>query len=175
MGTKRRPLRRERKTRLTPEAIAAWQSCDERALACALGLDFWGEPSPLPSEIISSGVSPDLPPVPNSCRCWDMAYPKVLELQRQLLEVAGWPQCRKAYERNLAEAVEWAEYRALLVRDPDARHQGTGMDPASLRERLKEAREEVAYRKKLLADLDAKKTPQSGSRPVSPPGQFRDS
>ena len=30
------------------------------------------------------------------------------------------------------------------------------MDTAALRQRLKEAREEVAYREKLLADLDAK-------------------
>ena len=156
MGTKRRPLRRDRKARLTPEAIAAWQSCDERALACALGLDFWGEPSPLPSEIVSSGVSEDMPPSPNSCRRWDQAYDKVLALQRELLAVAGWPDCRQAYERNLAEAEEWHDYRALLVRDPDARHQGTGMDPALLRQRPKEAEAEVRYRKKLLAGLDAK-------------------
>jgi hypothetical protein len=156
MGPKRRPLRRERKMRLTPEAIAAWQSCDARALACALGLDFWGEPSPLPAEIISSGVSPDLPPYPNSVRCWDKAYDKVLALQRELFQVAGWPDCRAAYEENLREAEEDRDYYALLVRDPDARHQGTGMDTASLRQRLKEARKEVAYRKKLLAELDAK-------------------
>ena len=48
------------------------------------------------------------------------------------------------------------DYYALLIRDPDARYQGTGMDTTSLRHRLKEAREEVAYRKKLLAELDAK-------------------
>ncbi len=155
MGTKRRPLRRDRKTRLTPEAIAAWQACDARALACALGLEFFGEPSPLPSEIMAGGVSEDMPPSRNSGRCWDAAYPKVLALQRELLAVAGWPHCRAAYEENLREAEEWRDYRVLLVRDPDARHQGTGMDEASLRERLKEAREEVAYRKKLLADLGA--------------------
>ena len=91
----------------------------------------------------------------NAGCCWDAAYPKVLALQRELLAVAGWPHCRAAYEENLREAEEWRDYRVLLVRDPDARHQGTGMDEASLRERLKEAREEVAYRKKLLADLGA--------------------
>jgi hypothetical protein len=32
------------------------------------------------------------------------------------------------------------------------------MDETSLRERLQEAEEKVAYRKKLLADLDAKQT-----------------
>ena len=68
MPSKRRPLQRDRKLRLTPEIIAAWQSCDDRALSCALGLDPFGELSPLPSEILSRGVSPDDPPLPNSCR-----------------------------------------------------------------------------------------------------------
>ena len=83
----------------------------------------------------------------------DKSYDKVLAMQRELLAVAGWPDCRAAYEENLREAEKWSAYCALLVRDPDARHQGTGMDPASLRERLKEAREEVAFRRKLLAEL----------------------
>ena len=63
---------------------------------------------------------------------------------------------RQAYRRNLREAEESRDYYAMLIRDPDARYQGTGMDTTSLRQRLKEAREEVAYRKKLLAELDAK-------------------
>jgi hypothetical protein len=42
-----------------------------------------------------------------------------------------------------------------FLRDPDARHKGTGMDEASLRERLKETKAEVVYRRKLLAGLDA--------------------
>ena len=156
MPTNRRPLRRDRKARLTPEAIAAWQACDDRALCCALNLDRFGEHSPLPSEIIARGVSPDLPPDPNSGRAMDESYDKALAIQRELLAVAGWPDCRQVYERNLADAEQWEAYRALLVRDPEARHQGSGMDMPSLRQRLKEAREEVAYRKKLLADLDAK-------------------
>ena len=156
MPTNRRALRHQRKSRITPEAIAAWQSCDERALACALGLDFWGEPSPLPAEIVASGVSPNLPPYPNSCRMYDKSYDKVLAIQRELLQIAGWPDCREAYKRNLAEAEEDRDYYALLLRDPDARYQGTGIDTASLRQRLKEAKEEVAYRKKLLADLGGK-------------------
>lgn len=77
----------------------------------------------------------------------------MLDLQRALLEVTGWPDCREAYEHNLAEAEDWRDYCALLVRDSDAGHRGTGSDLASRRQRLKEAREEVAYRKKLLADL----------------------
>jgi hypothetical protein len=128
-------------------------------LSCALGLDPFGELSPLPSEILSRGVSPDDPPFPNSCRVMDKSYDKVLAIQRELLAVAGWPDCREAYEKNLAEAEEWRDYCAELVRDPDAGPRGAGMDPAPRRQRLKEAREEVAYRKKLLAGLDAKETP----------------
>ena len=158
MPSKRRPLQRDRKLRLTPEIIAAWQSCDDRALSCALGLDPFGELSPLPSEILSRGVSPDGPPSPNSCRMMDKSYDKVLAMQRELLAVAGWPDCRAAYEKNLRVAVEMRDYYALLLRDPDARYQGTGMDTASLRQGLKEAEAEVRYRKKLLADLDAKET-----------------
>ena len=158
MPSKRRPLQRDRKVRLTPEIIAAWQSCDDRALSCALGLDPFGELSPLPSEIISRGVSPDAPPSPNSCRMMDKSYDKALAIQRELLAVAGWPDCRQAYERNLREAEERRDYCAELLRDPGARYQGTGMDTASLRQWLKEARAEVAYRKKLLAELDAKET-----------------
>ena len=158
MATKRRPIARNRKAKLTPEVIAAWQACDDRALSCALGLSRFSELSPLPSEILSRGVSPDFPPYPNSGRAMDESYGKALAIQRELLAVAGWPDCRQAYERNLREAEESRDYYALLVRDPDARYQGTGMDTETLRQRLKEAREEVAYRKKLLAGLDAKET-----------------
>ena len=160
MPTNRRPLRRGRKARLTPEVIAAWQACDVRALRCALGLELW-DPSPLPCEITAGGVSEDSPPPPNSTRLHDKAYEKVLALQRELLAVAGWPDCREAYERNLRNAEEERDDCARLVRDPDARHQGTGMDEASLRRALKEARQEVAYRKKLLAEL---KEPVDGER-----------
>ncbi len=87
-----------------------------------------------------------------------MAYPKVLELQRQLLAVAGWPDCRAAYGENLREAEKWRDYCADLVRDPKAGHRGTGDDPQSRRQRLKEAQQEVAYRRKMLAELDVKET-----------------
>jgi hypothetical protein len=156
MPSKRRPLQRDRKVQLTPEIIAAWQSCDDKALSCALGLNRFCELSPLPSEIISRGVSPNRPPSPNSDRPMDKSYDKALAIQRELLAVAGWPQCREAYERNLAEAEEWRDYYAMLIRDPDARYQGTGMDTASLRQGLKEAEAEVRYRKKLLAELGVK-------------------
>jgi hypothetical protein len=51
--------------------------------------------------------------------------------------------------------MRWRDYCAMLVKNLDAGHRGTGSDPASRRQRLKEAREEVAYRKKLLAGLKA--------------------
>ena len=156
MSSKRTPINRPAQRRITPQVIAAWQACDERALACALHLNPFGERSPLPAEITASGVSPDLPPYPDSNRPYDKAYDQTLALQRELLELAGWPDCRAAYARNLHEAEAWRDYCARLVRDPDARHQGTGMDDASLKQELKEARAKVTYRKKLLAELDAK-------------------
>ena len=158
MGTKRRPLRRAASRGLRPKPLRRGKVATSAPWRARWGSTFGASRRrcrPRSSRAACRLTCRPFPIVPLLGR----GYPKVLELQRQLLEVAGWPQCREAYERNLAEAVECAEYRALLVRDPDARHQGTGMDPASLRERLKEAREEVAYRKKLLADLDAKETP----------------
>lgn len=157
MPTNRRPLRRDRKARITPEAIAAWLACDWRALHCALGIDVFG-PSPFPMEIGPFGVSEDFPPDPNSNRCWDQEYAKMIALQRELLALAGWPHCREVYEKHLAEAIEDRDYCAMLLRNPESRHQGTGMDDASLRESLKGAEAEVRYRKKLLAGLDAKET-----------------
>jgi hypothetical protein len=154
MPTNRRPLRRDRKARITPEAITAWLACDWRALHRALGIDVFG-PSPLPMEIGPFGVSEDFPPDPKSGRCWDQEYLAMIALQRELLAVAGWPNCREVYKKHLAEAIEDRDYRALLLRDPDSRHKGTGMDDASLRERLAEAKVEVVYRRKLLAGLDA--------------------
>src|SRR6188472_3143559 len=109
MATKRRTIRRGiRSNRLTPEVIAAWMACDYRALHCALGLQPH-EPSPLPREIGALGCSEeDLARVaPDSPRLWDKALPRSLELQRRLLALAGWPDCREAYETNLREAEEW--------------------------------------------------------------------
>ena len=61
-------------------------------------------------------------------------------------------------ERNLREAEEWQKDCARLVRHPELGGQGTGCDPQSRRRDLKEARDEVAYRKKLLVELAAKET-----------------
>jgi hypothetical protein len=151
------PTNRTRRSRnrrsggtIPPEAIDAWKRCDSTALHLALDLAPW-EPSPLPAEIDGLGIhdAPD----PASNNAWDMAYPKVIGLQRQLLAAAGWPDCRKAYEENLKEAQSWARYCRELLEHPERGGQGTGCDPASRRQVLEEAKADVAYRKKLLADL----------------------
>jgi hypothetical protein len=157
MTSKRTPINRPPRGRITPEIAAAWKGCDFSALHCALRLHLH-ERSPLPSEITALGVSEDHPPPSNSDYLYEKSYEKALALQRELLAVAGWPDCRETYQRNLRNAEEWRDDCARLVRSPDARPQGTGMDTASLRRDLKEARAEVAYRKKLLAGLDAKET-----------------
>jgi hypothetical protein len=75
-------------------------------------------------------------------------------LQRELLKVAGWPDCRAAYQENLREAEEWEEYCQELVDHPDRGHSGTGSDPASRRRKLGETKAAVADRRRLLAELD---------------------
>jgi hypothetical protein len=154
MPTNRTPKRRGgRRGRITPEAIAAWQACDYMALHCALGLRPW-EASPLSSEVDALGVSETNPPDPNSTRCYDQTYSKAIKLQRALVAAAGWPDCKTAYEKNLAEAVDWLSYCTEMVRHPERGHKGTGSDPASRRRALAEAEAEVSYRKELLDDLD---------------------
>jgi hypothetical protein len=79
-----------------------------------------------------------------------------LELQRKLLAVAGWPDCRESYEQNLRKAQKGVRECRELVRHPERGGIGTGCDPASRREQLATALAELAYRKKLLADLEAR-------------------
>jgi hypothetical protein len=153
MATNRVPIRRLSKGRITPEAINAWKRCDSDAPHLALGLAPW-EQSPLPEEVTSLGVSEDNPPDPKNIGAWDSSYDKAIKLQRKLVATVGWPDCRAAYEANLKEAKEWAAYCAKLVKHPELGGQGTGCDPVSRRAALKEAQKRVAYRKKLLADLD---------------------
>jgi hypothetical protein len=155
MPVKRR-LGKARKHQITPEAIAAWQACDYLALHCALGLGP-GEASPLPEEITALGISEETAAAvrSNTQRCYEMSYPTALALQRELLAIAGWPDCRDAYEKNLADAERDVAYCYDLVRDPDSGGRGTGYDMASRRRKLKEALAELAYRKRLLAELEA--------------------
>ena len=137
--------------RITPDVIAAWHACDYNALHIALGLKVW-EASPLPDCITELGVCEDETP---SAPAFEDVYPKVIKLQRELLKQGGWPKgCRAAYEKNLARAEEDERECAALVKHPDRGGQGTGSDMVSRRRDLKKAREEVAYRKVLLADLE---------------------
>jgi hypothetical protein len=150
MTTNRRKLDRTKRPIITEQAVAAWKRADFMALHRALGLKLW-ETSPLPSEITALGCSEDeLDPADHRYQ-YDV---KALALQKQLLSAAGWPDCRQVYEENLRDAQEWAAYCRELVKYPDRGSIGTGCDPFSRREKLQEAKAEVAYRKKLLAELD---------------------
>ncbi len=77
-------------------------------------------------------------------------------MQRQLLAIAGWPDCRAQYEKNLADARGMANYYAMLLKQPERRHQGTGSDELSLRRNLRDAPGggAVSYRQWLLRDLE---------------------
>jgi hypothetical protein len=143
---------------LTLEAIAAWKAADFHALHRALGLGP-ADASPLPYEITALGVSDD--DDFNSHRAsargdgpWKRSLKQAATWQRQLLHIAGWPDCRKDYEENLADAEKWAAYCRLLIEEPWRGGQGTGCDPVSRRRSLQEAEERVAWRKQLLAELD---------------------
>ena len=155
MPTVRRPLRRNLRRRISPAAIASWQAADFKALHSALGLGPH-EASPLPETIISLGVSEESAALvrrKGSSRCFEQTYAQAIELQRELMSVAGWPDCKNAYEENLREAEDWAAYCAELIEHPERGHKGTGSDPKSRRAALKEALAEVEFRKRLLFAL----------------------
>jgi hypothetical protein len=67
---------------------------------------------------------------------------------------ADWPDCRHVYRENLAEALQWQRYCEEEM--DHCSHQGTGSDLASRRRKLREAKDDVAYRKRLLAELEDK-------------------
>ncbi len=118
------------------------------------GLKPW-EPSPLPAEVTALGVSQDEQPMEDSGRFWDKGLPKAHALQRELLAVAGWPDCRAAFEEKLKDAREMASYYRAQLKHPERRHQGTGSDELSLRRKLKDEEREVRYRQRLLRELEA--------------------
>ena len=146
----RKPRLRTGKVRFPPATIAAWQACDWAALHCALGLAPY-EASPLPVEITPLGVSEHRAPDPGSNRLGDASYAKALALQRALIACAGWPDCRGVYEKNLADAKEMRDYYQELVDYPGRGPYGERLDKR--RADLKEAKAEVAYRRRLLAEL----------------------
>ncbi len=92
---------------------------------------------------------------------------KAQALQRELLAVAGWPDCRVACQENLRKGREMASYYAMLIKDPERRHQGTGSDEISLKRNLRGARAEVGCRKRLLGEVNQV---QEAYRRVGSPG-----
>jgi hypothetical protein len=153
MSTNRTRKRRPpRGLRLSPEATAAWEACDESALRCALRLPPW-EASPLPLEVTSAGVSEADPPRATNT-LHDKSYDRALKLQQLLLAAAGWPDCKTAYQENLREAESWRDYCKELIAHPEYGGRGTGCDPASRAEQLQDAEDRVAYRQELLDTLD---------------------
>jgi hypothetical protein len=107
----------------------------------------------LPREITALGISEDYLSDVDANEARAHGWPKALALQKQLLKLAGWPNCRQAYEENLREAEEDAAHCRDRVEHPPSGEYGTGTDPESRRERMLEAEDEVAYRKQLLAEL----------------------
>jgi len=122
------------------------------ALHHALGLMPW-EPSPLPREITALGINENDLSAVDANEARDRGRQKALRLQKQLLELAGWPNCRQQYEENLRKAEEDAAYCRERVEHPPSGEYGTGCDPESRQERLEDAENEVEYRKQLLAEL----------------------
>jgi hypothetical protein len=151
MPTRRRPLRRNLRRRINDQAIAAWKACDFLALHRALALHPW-ERSPLPIEVTALGVCEDS--VRGGETPWDESCATALALQRELMELAGPPDCRAAYEQNLKEAEQYAAHAQELIDHPERGGHGTGGDPASRQRALDDALVELAWRKELLAALD---------------------
>ena len=153
MSTKRQTINRGKGGHLTPDIIAAWKRADFTALHLLCRLAPW-EPSPFPPEIAGPlGCSEDDLPIDPEADAWEKSKPKVLEWQRQLLAVAGWPDCRHVYEEELRDAeasFEWARKRFEKL---PAGEYGSGTDLETRRERMLQAEAELAYRKKLLAGL----------------------
>ena len=90
------PTRRTRRThalaahRVTIEAVEAWRRGDMQALHAALGLRPW-MPSPLPLAVEGLGVDPRRPPAPGDGTVWAQSWPLAVELQGELMRLAGAP------------------------------------------------------------------------------------
>jgi hypothetical protein len=152
MPTNRTPVHRRSARQITPEAIDAWKRADYSALHSALGLHPF-ERSPLPIEITVLGVDEDTHDVDFRERL-NQSVPKALKLQRQLLAIAGWPNCREEYEKNLHEAEEELVRCQERANNPP-REQYCWIDkPEAIREALADAIEQLEYRRELLAGLD---------------------
>jgi hypothetical protein len=159
MPTNRRRPDRTRQ-HITHEVVEAWKRADFLALHRLLGLKPW-QSSPLPLEITRLGVGEGALDPEDHHYQDDL---KILALQRELLALAGWPDCRSLYQEKLREAEEWAEYCRERIEHPPIGEFGSGCDPDS-REKLADAENEVAHRRELLTGLDAvQKRWASGAR-----------
>jgi hypothetical protein len=82
---------RSLRTRITPEAISAWRRGDYLGLHRALKLHP-GHPSPLPLSVDPLGVDPNDPPdTDDGARAWSQGWQAAVDLQRELLRLAGPP------------------------------------------------------------------------------------
>jgi hypothetical protein len=71
--------------------LASWSAADMRALQNALGWGYLCEASPLPRSVEPLGVcEEDLLNI-RPGYAFDKTIPRALEVQRQLIAIAGWP------------------------------------------------------------------------------------
>jgi hypothetical protein len=88
MPTRRTPKRRgERSRRITPAAIAAWQTGDWMGLYRALDLRPW---MPHPFDISENET-----PAENDTTEWAACFPEILDLRLELTRLAGEPPTQK--------------------------------------------------------------------------------
>jgi hypothetical protein len=147
LPTRRTPRNRNIRRRITAAAIDAWRRCDYLALHAALGLHP-GHRSPLPIEITALGVSEDSDRA--GVTAGALSVLPALEQQRELLAIAGWPNCKSVYEANLAEAEATAKYCRELCNGP-ARG---GRDLKFNQRQLEHALEMREWRRRLLDGLN---------------------
>ena len=91
---------------------------------------------------------------------WDASWQQAIAFQRELLAMAGWPDCRAAYEENLQKAKDRAAYCQQLLDHPQRGGQGT--DIASRKRALADALAGVAWRQALLDGLKEAEASERG-------------
>jgi hypothetical protein len=145
MPTRRTHISRKR-VAISPEAVAAWRACDYIGLHRALRLHP-SEPSPLPLPVTALGCDPSEEAYD------DDGWRRAVELQRELLRIAGAPDYRESYRENLSEAEARVAYCRFLVDNPGQGSRGTGSDLESREKALAEALEALEYRQALWDSL----------------------
>jgi hypothetical protein len=151
MPTTRHPIHRKATRRINDDAIRAWKNADYMPLHIALDLAPW-QSSPLPTEVTVLGIDED--DIDPADRENYKSNLKILQLQKELLALCGWPDCRHIYEQELADAESYVTHCQDLVDHPGRGGQGTGCDPEIRRQALEQAQAKVEYRRRLLDELD---------------------